>query len=107
MPSEHSLGGLPRRGRGHQDRQQSLTALDTCLNKNDATPGTGNLVANGLKEGQYTAPTFGFIFPANVKPGDLLIPYDFRQLPFLRFGEGATTPSVLDPGVGPLEPAPW
>ena len=84
-----------------------LTSLDTCLNKLDATPGTGNLVANGLKEGQYTAPTFGFIFLENVKPGNLLIPYDFWHLPFLRFGEGAMTPSVLDPGVGPLEPAPW
>ena len=85
----------------------SLTALDTCLNKLDATAGTGNLVANGLKEGQYTAPTFEFIFPENVKPGDLLVPFDFWHLPFIAKGEGATTPSVLDPGVGPLEPAPW
>jgi hypothetical protein len=84
-----------------------LTTLDTCLNKIDATPGTGNLVANGLKEGQYTAPTFEFIFPENVKPGDLLVPFDFWHLPFIAKGEGATTPSVLDPGVGPLESAPW
>jgi hypothetical protein len=27
VPSEHSLGGLPRRGRGHQDRQQSRRRL--------------------------------------------------------------------------------
>ncbi len=27
MASEHSLGGLPRRGRGHQDRQQSRRRL--------------------------------------------------------------------------------
>ena len=27
MPSEHSLGGLPRRGRGHQDRRQSRRRL--------------------------------------------------------------------------------
>jgi len=85
----------------------TLTSLDTCLNQLDATAGTGNLVANGLKEGQYTAPTFEFIFPENVKPGDLLVPFDFWHLPFIAKGEGATTPSVLDPGVGPLEPAPW
>jgi len=80
-----------------------LTALDTCLNKNDAT----NQVANGLAAGQYLAPTFEFIFPENVKPGDLLIPFDLWHLPFLRFGEGATTASAVGPGVGPLEPAPW
>ncbi|MEP7194371.1 MAG: hypothetical protein ABI903_16110 [Actinomycetota bacterium] len=77
-----------------------LTALDTCLNS-QAT------VANGLKPGQYTAPTFEYIFPENVKPGDVLTPYDFWHLPFIVKGEGTTTPSVLDPGVGPLEPAPW
>ena len=48
-----------------------LTTLDTCLN-NDA----GTLVANGLSVGQYVAPTFEFIFPENVKPGDLLVPFD-------------------------------
>jgi hypothetical protein len=77
-----------------------LTALDTCLNS-QAT------VANGLKPGQYTAPTFEFIFPENVKPGDVLVPFDFWHLPFIAKGEGSTTASVLDPGVGPLEPAPW
>ncbi|MEP6817871.1 MAG: fibronectin type III domain-containing protein, partial [Marmoricola sp.] len=77
--------------------------LDTCLNKNDAT----NQVANGLAAGQYYAPTFGFIFPENVKPGDVLVPYDLWHLPFLRFGEGATTKSAIGPGVGPLEPTPW
>jgi hypothetical protein len=80
-----------------------LTSLDTCLNKNDAS----NQVANGLAAGQYYAPTFEFIFPENVKPGDLLAPFDFWHLPFLRFGEGATTPSAIGPGVGPLEPTPW
>uniref|UniRef100_UPI003983B98B fibronectin type III domain-containing protein n=1 Tax=Lapillicoccus sp. TaxID=1909287 RepID=UPI003983B98B len=64
-------------------------------------------VANGLAAGQYFAPTFEFIFPENVKPGDLLIPFDFWHLPFLRFGEGATTASPIGPGVGPLEPTPW
>jgi hypothetical protein len=75
-------------------------ALDACLNN-------APLYANGLKAGEYTAPTFEFIFPENVKPGDLLVPFDFWHLPFLAAGEGATTASVLDPGVGPLEPAPW
>jgi hypothetical protein len=80
-----------------------LTSLDTCLNKNDAS----NQVANGLAAGQYYAPTFDFIFPENVKPGDLPVPFDLWHLPFLRFGEGATTPSAIGPGVGPLEPTPW
>jgi len=80
-----------------------LTSLDACLNKNDAT----NQVANGLAAGQYYAPTFSFIFPENVKPGDLLVPFDLWHLPFLRFGEGATTQSAIGPSVGPLEPTPW
>jgi hypothetical protein len=80
-----------------------LTSLDTCLNKNDAS----NQVANGLAAGQYLAPTFEFIFPENVKPGDLLVPFDLWHLPFIVKGEGATTASAIGPGVGPLEPAPW
>jgi len=73
-----------------------LTSLDTCLNDAAKT-------ANGLMAGEYTAPTFEFIFPENVKPGDTLVPFDFWHLPFLRYGEGATTAA----GVGPLEPTPW
>ncbi|MEP7191323.1 MAG: fibronectin type III domain-containing protein, partial [Actinomycetota bacterium] len=80
-----------------------LTALDTCLNKNDAT----NQVANGLEAGQYFAPTFEFIFPENVKTGDTLVPFDFWHLPFLRYGEGSATQSAIGPAVGPLEPTPW
>ncbi len=80
-----------------------LTALDTCLNKSDAT----NQVANGLAAGQYFAPTFEYIFPENVKPGDGLVPFDFWHLPFIVKGEGATTGSAIGPAVGPLEPAPW
>ena len=80
-----------------------LTALDACLNKNGAT----NQVANGLVAGQYFAPTFEYIFPENVKPGDGLIPFDFWHLPFLRYGEGTTTAPDVTPGVGPLEPTPW
>jgi len=80
-----------------------LTALDRCLNNADAAA----RVANGLLAGQYFAPTFEFLFPENVKVGDLLVPYDFWHLAFLRLGEGAITPSSVGPGVGPLEPAPW
>jgi len=78
-----------------------LTSLDTCLNN------TASQVANGLSAGQYFAPTFEYIFPENVKPGDLPVPFDFWHLPFLRFGEGATTQSAIGPAVGPLEPTPW
>jgi hypothetical protein len=77
--------------------------LDACLN-NAAQSGT---VANGLVPGQYLAPVFEFIFPENVKPGDPIVPNDLWHLPFLRFGEGATTASPIGPGVGALEPAPW
>ncbi len=74
--------------------------LDTCLNN-------APTVANGLMAGEYTAPTFEFIFPENVKPGDLLVPFDFWHLPFIAKGEGAVTPSAVTPGVGALEPRPW
>src|SRR3954470_8300065 len=68
-------------------------ALDTCLNNAPTT-------ANGLVAGEYTAPTFEFIFPENVMPGDGVVPNDLWHLPFLRTGEG--------PGAaGPLEPPPW
>jgi hypothetical protein len=77
-----------------------LTTLDTCLNSAPKT-------ANGLAAGEYTAPTFEFIFPENVKPGDGLVPFDFWHLPFIAKGEGSTTQSAIGPSVGPLEPAPW
>jgi hypothetical protein len=35
------------------------------------------------------------------------VPFDFWHLPFLRYGEGATTASAIGPSVGPLEPTPW
>jgi hypothetical protein len=66
--------------------------MDACLNNAPTT-------ANGLVAGEYTAPTFEFIFPENVMPGDGVVPNDLWHLPFLRNGEG--------PGNGPLEPAPW
>src|SRR3954447_9835022 len=67
-------------------------ALDSCFNK-------APKAANDLVPGQYTAPTFEFIFPENVKPGDGLVPNDMWHLPFLVKGEGKD--------VGPLTPAPW
>jgi len=73
--------------------QADQAALDACLNK-------APTVANGLQAGEYTAPTFEFIFPENVMAGDSPVPNDLWHLPFLRNGEGAG-------GVGPLEPAPW
>jgi hypothetical protein len=76
------------------------TALDACF-ENAPT------VANGLVAGQYFAPVFEFIFPEGVKPGDLVVPNDLWHLPFLRFGEGSTTPSDVGPSVGPLTPTPW
>jgi hypothetical protein len=68
-------------------------ALDACLNNAPTT-------ANGLVAGEYTAPTFEFIFPENVMPGDAVVPNDLWHLPSLRNGEGPGAP-------GPLEPAPW
>jgi hypothetical protein len=71
----------------------SQATMDACLNNAPTT-------ANGLVAGEYTAPTFEFIFPENVMPGDGVVPNDLWHLPFLRNGEG--------PGnAGPLEPAPW
>ncbi|MDT7614256.1 MAG: hypothetical protein QOF00_1703 [Pseudonocardiales bacterium] len=64
---------------------------DICLNSQTA--------ANGLRAGQYQAPTFEFIFPENVSPGDAVVPNDFWDLGFLVNGEG--------PGTGILTPAPW
>jgi len=74
--------------------------LDACL-------ANAPVVANGLVAGQYYAPTFQFIFPENVKPGDAPVPNDLWHLPFLRFGEGANTASAVGPSVGALIPAPW
>jgi hypothetical protein len=76
--------------------QLDQAVLDACLQN-------APKVANGLVAGQYYAPTFEFIFPENVMPGDPVVPFDLWHLPFLRYGEGANTPS----GVGPLEPTPW
>ncbi len=71
-------------------------ALDGCFAANDAP---ARLVANGLSAGQYQAPTFEYIFPENVKPGDAIVPNDLWHLPFLKNGEVV--------GVGALSPTPW
>ncbi|MVV51106.1 hypothetical protein EJA72_23105 [Pseudomonas sp. PB120] len=76
----------------------SQTAVDNCIQN-----ASKQTVANGLIAGQYVAPVFEFIFPENVKPGDPVVPNDFWHLPFLRNGEGVSTPT----GVGPLDPTPW
>ena len=70
--------------------------VDACL---AAASQKANLVANGLVAGQYLAPNFEFIFPENVKQGDIPIPYDIWHLPFIRFGETNGTPA--------LTPQPW
>jgi hypothetical protein len=76
--------------------QLDQPVLDACLEN-------APKAANGLVAGQYVAPTFEFIFPEGVKPGDGVVPFDLWHLSFLRYGEGADTAS----GVGPLEPTPW
>ena len=66
------------------------TAVDACINAaftTAANPANAATTANGLAAGQYYAPVFEFIFPENVKPGDLTIPNDVWHLPFLRNGE--------------------
>ena len=57
-------------------------SIDACLKTANLTT-----VANGFVAGQYLAPNFEFIFPENVKQGDIPIPYDIWHLPFIRFGE--------------------
>lgn len=80
----------------------ALGVVDDCLAKasveKDTTHPTGNLVANGLVAGQYSAPVFEYIFPENVKQGDVIIPHDTWQLPFLVNGES---------GAPALNPTPW
>lgn len=88
---------VPNAPIGNNPDPTATTPVDLCLN-NLATN------ANGLQAGEYTAPMFNFIFPENVKPGDVIVPNDFWHLGFLRFGEGA---NPLTPTVGALEPTPW
>ena len=74
-----------------------ITAAYTAANNNAATH------ANGLVNGTYLAPVFEYIFPENTQTGQPIIPNDFWDLPFLRYGEG----NPATGGVGPLEPVPW
>jgi hypothetical protein len=66
-------------------------ALDSCF-KNAPTK------ANGLQPGQYIAPVFEYIFPENVKPGDVIVPIDLYHLPFVVNGEGGNNAGALVPG---------
>ena len=85
----HHPGRRPARCACRRRRSTTQPATPCCRPRHlPAT--TRRTVANGLKAGQYSAPTFEFIFPENVKPGDLVVPYDLWHLPFLRYGEGAT-----------------
>ena len=68
--------------------------VDACL-----ATASANKVANGLVAGQYLAPIFEFIFPENVKQGDITVPNDVWHLPFIRFGESNGTPALF--------PQPW
>jgi hypothetical protein len=61
--------------------------------------------ANGLFAGEYTAPTFEYIFPENVQPGDATVPNDLWNLGFLMNGEGPGTAGDLSHGR--LTPTPW
>lgn len=92
---------IPNSPSGHDFDGTSSTAahtpVDDCL-KN--VP----LNANGLQGGEYTAPMFNFLFPENIRIGDLVVPNDLWHLGFLRFGEG---PNPITPAVGPLQPPPW
>ena len=72
------------------------TSVDNCLS---TAAQSANLRANGLMPGQYTAPTFEFIFPENVRPGDAPVPNDLWHLPFIANGEGN--------GIGAESPSPW
>lgn len=55
--------------------------------------------ANGIKSGQFAAPTTEFIFAETILPGDVPASNNFWSLGFLANGEG--------PGQGPLTPTPW
>jgi hypothetical protein len=94
------LGLLSQPTRTIRVAQRSLCTPDANQATMDACLNNAPTTANGLVAGEYTAPTFEFIFPENVMPGDGVVPNDLWHLPFLRNGEG--------PGsAGPLEPAPW
>lgn len=88
---------VPNAPSGNNPDPNAATPVDLCLNNLPTN-------ANGLQAGEYTAPIFNFIFPENIRAGDVIVPNDFWHLGFLRFGEGA---NAITPAVGPLEPTPW
>lgn len=55
--------------------------------------------ANGIRSGQFAAPTTDFIFAETILPGDTPASNNFWSLGFLANGEGPT--------LGPLTPTPW
>ena len=76
-------------------------ALDKCLN--DAPT-----VANGLQAGQYVAPVFEYIFPENVKPGDLRSSRTTcGTCPSCASAKARPRSPQVGPSVGSLSPTPW
>jgi hypothetical protein len=99
------LGLLSRPSRTVRVMARSLCTPTAAVNGGpglvDACLAAAPVVANGVVAGQYLAPVFEYIFPENVKAGDIPIPYDLWHLPFLRSGEtgGSAAPA--------LTPQPW
>jgi hypothetical protein len=99
------LGLLSRPSRTVRVMARSLCTPTAAVNGGpglvDACLAAAPMVANGVIAGQYQAPVFEYIFPENVKAGDIPIPYDLWHLPFLRSGEssGSAAPA--------LTPQPW
>jgi hypothetical protein len=79
---------------------QPFTVVDQAVQ--DACINNAPKVANGLQAGEYTAPTFEYIFPENVHQGDAIVPFDLWHLPALALGENTN-----NGGVGALIPTPW
>lgn len=99
------LGLLSRPSRTVRVMARSLCTPTAAVNGGpglvDACLAASPVVANGIVAGQYLAPVFEYIFPENVKAGDIPIPFDLWHLPFLRSGEtgGSAAPTLV--------PQPW
>ncbi len=116
------LGGLFMPPTREYQVKSKTQVLDTLLQPVDF------FAANGLLTGQYRLPNFEYIFPENHRLGDPIIANNYQDLPFLAFGSGRitgtilvctpTTPPVCTfpsvqigqispwPGAGPYNPAP-
>jgi hypothetical protein len=71
------------------------------------TTGEPMQTPNGLAPGQYTAPNFEFIFPENLQVGNLPVPNNFQDFPFLAYGSGPyPTPAESLGRLGQLNPWP-